>query len=179
MLHGKAMTISVAYDVYKECCEGGLDVSWRRKPVTFFRFREKLAHQMLTYPPKDRKCPGDEMFRVATRQHKDRRTPSPPRRSLTPTSASASSSSASSNGVGKHHLQAASRRLCGFLDKLEQHEESLTKLNNHQACVMCGGPAYYQCINCPNTPTPHVRPHKDRKVSCFIRYHNTSRFGIT
>ena len=63
MNHGKALAVVVAYDIYKECAEGKLDVTWGvKKPVDFYRFHEKLAHQMLKYSPRDRKYPGDNQF---------------------------------------------------------------------------------------------------------------------
>ena len=65
MLHGKALAVVVAYDIYLECAAGKLDPTWRvDKPVDFHRFREKLAVQiqMLTYSPKNLSYPGDEKF---------------------------------------------------------------------------------------------------------------------
>jgi hypothetical protein len=61
--------------MYLECCEGKMRAGeWTiNKPVSFHRFREKLATQMLQYDPKDRKYPGDGHFRVSTQQHKARR----------------------------------------------------------------------------------------------------------
>ena len=50
MNHGKAIAVLVAYDIYLECCEGKLDPSWEiTAPVSFHRFQEKLAKQMLQY----------------------------------------------------------------------------------------------------------------------------------
>ena len=48
MQHGKKLGITVAYDVYRECTEGGLDKDWKTDIVDFYLFREKLAEQMLS-----------------------------------------------------------------------------------------------------------------------------------
>jgi len=53
-------------------CEG-LQRGWKvERPASFHRFCEKLARQMLNCDPTQRKHPGDEKFRVSTRQHKAR-----------------------------------------------------------------------------------------------------------
>ena len=63
MIHGKTMAIVVAYDIYRECCAGKLDASWKlERPVDFHTFRERLALQMLQYSPKNNHYPGDEKF---------------------------------------------------------------------------------------------------------------------
>ena len=69
MVHRKALAIVVAYDMYLECTEGQLDASWRiKKPVDFFRFREKLGKQMLTYSPK--LCKYTQVISCFEKQHK-------------------------------------------------------------------------------------------------------------
>ena len=73
MIHGKALAIVVAYDIYRECCTGKLDRTWSAQPVDFHRFRERLAVQMLQYSPKQRLYPGDEKFRVSTQVNKTKR----------------------------------------------------------------------------------------------------------
>jgi hypothetical protein len=74
MLRAKAMAVIVAYDMYLECCEGKLHSLWKvEKPVSFYIFRQRLAIQMLTYSATNRKYPGDNNFRISTKQHKDRR----------------------------------------------------------------------------------------------------------
>ncbi len=60
MIHGKALAVVVAYDMYLECSEGELEPAWKvEKPMDFWSFREKLSEQMLQYKPTRRKYPGD------------------------------------------------------------------------------------------------------------------------
>ena len=48
VLHGKALAVVVAYDMYLECCKGKLNAEWKiEKPLDFWHFREKLTEQML------------------------------------------------------------------------------------------------------------------------------------
>ena len=61
MLHGKALAVVVAYDMYLEVAEGNLRGEWKLdEPMSFWRFHEKLAEGMLKYKPSARKYPGDE-----------------------------------------------------------------------------------------------------------------------
>jgi hypothetical protein len=55
--------------MYLECCEGKLNAEWKiEKPMSFWRFREKLSEQMLAYNPINRLYPGDQNMRVSTQQ---------------------------------------------------------------------------------------------------------------
>ena len=103
--------------MYLECCEGVLDQDWKvDKPVSFHRFREKLARQQLQYDPRERKYAGDEFYWVATQQ--PTRYRSPPRSSKTSSSASCSSvDSNTSSSVTSEQLKLADTRLCGDLSK--------------------------------------------------------------
>jgi hypothetical protein len=84
MLHAKAMAIVVAYDIYLELAEGGVDPDWKLvddkekpNPVDFHVFRETLARQMLAYTPKKNKYLGDDKFRSYTKLGKAKRARSP------------------------------------------------------------------------------------------------------
>lgn len=182
MTHAKAMAITIAYDIYLEVCEGQLHAECKvEKPVTFFRFREKLAKQMLHYSPKHRKYFGDANFRCSTQQPIRRRTPSPgPRRSILQSSSSDDASALCSVAT-RDQVEAASDRLCGDLNSLEQHEAAMEQLKYYRACVICGKSAYWKCTKCPNQPVLHRHPPKgsDDNISCHVKYHNTLRYGIT
>eukprot|EP00978_Attheya_sp_CCMP212_P048336 scaffold506263_cov224-Attheya_sp.AAC.1 len=68
------MSVVVAYDMYKECCEGDLDPEWKiEKPMDFYTFREKLSEQLLSYRPEARKYPGDENHRKSLQQSRQQR----------------------------------------------------------------------------------------------------------
>jgi hypothetical protein len=44
MNHAKAMGLAVAYGMYKECTEGGLDPQWNvDKPVLYHKFHDSLS----------------------------------------------------------------------------------------------------------------------------------------
>jgi len=177
MIHGKAMAVVVAYDIYLECCTGNLTPGWKTKAVSFYRFREILARQMLHYSPTDRKYPGDEAMRACTQQNQKKRR-------LTMSSSSIPSTVSSqyktSTGVDREHLEQAEPRLCGFLDDLLHHERSIVALKgkSHHVCHCCGHPAYHICTACPGNPALHIRATKGRPNSCFLHYHNTSSFGL-
>ena len=55
MLHAKAMSVVVEYDMYLEVAEGNLRGGWNLdEPMDFWRFRENLANGMLKYNPSAR-----------------------------------------------------------------------------------------------------------------------------
>jgi hypothetical protein len=48
------MGIVAAYDMYKECCDGLLDATWKvdvKDRMTYSEFRMKLSKQMLECDP--------------------------------------------------------------------------------------------------------------------------------
>jgi len=187
MLHAKALALVVAYDIYKECCEGKMqEGKWRiKKLVSFYRFREKLACQMMEYSPTNRKYPGDEKFRVSTQQHKARRA--------LQTSLSSSSNGTMTSNAGnlsKQDFDNNQKRLCGDLTPLYPHIEHCVPIPNkgHKVCVVCGEMAYHVCMECVGPDgnkgvALHVKAggkHTANKTStpCFFHYHNTSFFGL-
>ena len=189
MLHGKALAIVIAYDMYKECCEGLLNPTWKCEPVDFHRFRDRLAKQMLTYNPTNLHYMGDERFRVSTQLNKARRRKTPSSSST----ATVESTYSTSTGVDRNILEGATGRVCGFLSDLLQHEASVVRLPNkkHLQCMCCGKQAYYKCTLCPGEPPLHMPPppapaaaaanetaeNDVRKNSCFLHYHNTGSLG--
>lgn len=178
MIHGKAMAVVIAYDIYLECCAGALDASWKvSRPVDFHRFREKLALQCLQYSPKHCKYPGDERFREHTQLKKNNRTRT--NRSSNSVSSGSVTTYTTSSGIGAKEVEEASGRLCGFLDELLEHERSIAPIPNkgHAVCLCCGKQAYTKCNLCPNKPAIHMNIPKGRRNSCFIHYHNTASFG--
>jgi hypothetical protein len=180
MIHGKRLAVTVAYDMYLECAEGMLEQDWKvRRPVDFHRFREKLAIQMLQYSPKNNIYPGDDKFRVSTQvpKKKRRRTSI----SVATDQAAVESIELRGNGlIGREALEGAQGHLCGFLDDLLLHEQSVEQFPNrgHQVCACCGKPTYTRCMKCPGNPAFHLTKPKGRINSCFIHYHNTSSFGL-
>jgi len=178
MIHGKALAVVVAYDMYLECCTGNLVPAWKTAPVTFYRFREVLAKQMLTYSPTKREYPGDERMRACTQQSKKKRVTSTTSVNTALSSVS-SSEYTTDSGINSSSLDSAGSRLCGFLDDLLEHERGMKTIENkgHQVCRCCGKPAYTYCSVCPGNPAIHVRASHGKKNSCFLHYHNTASFG--
>jgi len=185
MTHAKAMAITVAYDIYKEVCEGLLDPSYKiDKPVTFFRFREKLAKQMLHYSPKHKRYSGDDKFRCSTQVPVAKRRSPSPRRSLTLNGSSSEDTSTlgtTTSCATRDEIESQSSRLCGDLSMFEKHERSMVQFKSYRSCVICGHSCYWKCMKCPDQPVMHRNLCKGStdNVSCHVKYHNTLRYGIT
>ncbi len=61
-LHAQSIGIVAAYDMYKECCDGLLDATWKvdeKDRMSYSEFCKKLSKQMLEYDPKNNLYNGD------------------------------------------------------------------------------------------------------------------------
>ena len=187
MLHAKSMAVVIAYDLYLECAEGHMRAGeWKQaKPVSFHRFREKLATQMLEYDPRKRKYLGDERFRASTSQHKSRRPPLPTELSHSGASGDSTVTSVTSKSIER----ASGRRLCGDLCPLIEHMSSIRPIphRNSKVCVVCGKDCYHVCTKCIGEDgkagvamhaAPNLRGVGETGIPCYLHYHNTSFFGL-
>jgi len=150
--------------------------------VLLYHFCEKLAKQMLNYLPTDRKYPGDEKFRAATKQHTSRR--------VIHRSFSTGSTITSSSALTCETFAQNKNQLCGDLTPLYAHMQQCVPIDNkgHKICVVCGEMAYHACVKCVGPDGKqgvalHVQTHKDNKtnkssIPCFYHCHNTSFFGL-
>ena len=63
-----SITISSAYNIYLESCEGLLCNFWGfENPVTYQKFREIISSQMISYNTLQKRYPGDYNMRSVTR----------------------------------------------------------------------------------------------------------------
>ena len=65
-LYELSLAIIVSYNMYNECCDGGLDLIWKidmKERLTFAEFRLRLSGQMLRYHTFENKNAGDKKFR--------------------------------------------------------------------------------------------------------------------
>jgi len=181
MLHAKALAVTVAYDVYLECTEGTLNIDWKQtKPADFYTFREKLAKQMLSYSPQDRKYPGDEKFRVATQQPRKRRKHTNVSE-INSSATSATTAVSTGTSVSRDCIIANRKRLCGDLTVLYSHVQSVKPTDSSgRICVVCGKRCYSICVVCGEA-MHRFTSKKDTAgtVPCFYHYHNTSFFGLS
>jgi hypothetical protein len=71
------MVVVATYDMYKECCEGLLDSTWKideKERMSYYEFCMKLSKQMLEYDPRNNQYNGENKLRLFTQNHKVRRT---------------------------------------------------------------------------------------------------------
>ena len=71
------MVVVATYDMYKECCEGLLDSTWKideKEMISCSEFCMKLSKQMLEYNPRNNQYNGDNKLRAFIQNHKTRRT---------------------------------------------------------------------------------------------------------
>ena len=111
-----------AYDMYIECCEGGLDAEWsvdKKNRMSFRDFRLRLSEQMLSYDSQNQSYKGDEAFRAVTKLSKQKRE--------------VKAYWKGENGgvnlknfkIAKSSSRHSPSRLCGPLDDLDRHIRTL------------------------------------------------------
>jgi hypothetical protein len=165
------MVVIAAYDMYIECCEGNLDEEWfvpEKDRMTFLQFRMTLSEQMLQYDPKDQLYPGESNTRFVTKMKKAKR-----KKPTAPTFAR--------GGVILENFKkaktAVGSRLCGSLDDLAAHMNSMRKTGNTSPCQVCGKGTAWKCDMCGE----HMCVLNNRSFNgarCAIHYHNDSFFGL-
>ena len=193
MLHAKAMTIVTAYDMYIECAAGKLDPLWKvQKPMSFWRFRERLSIQILQYDPQHRLYPGDDALRKSTQQSKAQRKASKVRASAL------SDSGGSKRGRGRPNKRAASptvpngvtavalstastgrnARLCGNLSNLMRHINSRIYDKHGCQCVYCGLDSNWKCGICKEWVHWYPKTGVAKGADCYMKYHDEEYFGL-
>jgi hypothetical protein len=123
MNHAKAMGLAVAYNMYKECAEGGLDPAWKcEKPVSYHKFHDILSRQMMQWDPAHQAYPGDKNMRRVQQLNKEKRV-TKKRRNFElngyEDSVSVEEYKKSKNGPNP--------RLCGNLSEFTRHANSILK----------------------------------------------------
>ena len=180
MNHAKALAVTTACDMHLECSEGKLNNDWKVTPVNFHRFREKLGMQMMRYDPRHRLHFGDERFRVCAQQNKSQRRRTSPCRASSSSSESVQSTSSGVDGETLSSITASSTRLCGFLDNLIKHSESIKRYpgHNQRVCVVCGKQTAKHCSKCDKAMHLNPPDGSDTNASCFMLWHDTGFFGL-
>jgi hypothetical protein len=177
MLHAKAMSIVVAYDIYLELAEGMVNNDWKlNKPVDFYTFRETLARQMLSYNPRNVKYLGDDKFRAFTQTAKAKRAPSPPLPPATDGTITTTTAGISEAALAKGSTK---KRLCGFMGTLKDHFEACGSMERGKKlnCAFCNRPTYQFCSLC-EVPMHKFVDKESREIPCFYHWHDTGCFGL-
>jgi hypothetical protein len=191
VLHGKALAVVVAYDMYLECCEGKLNAEWKiEKPLNFWSFRENLSEQMLAYKPTHRRYPGDQNMMSTHRGTTTTSSSSIRGRGRPSRSQSPASDVTPIGRVTKEQLTLQSKRrattgqpphsrLCGDLTHIQQHINSaVTALKRPKVCAVCGEPAYSKCGLCDVTLHHFSKRGANAGAECYLLYHSDAFFGL-
>ena len=74
MCHANAFAGLMAYQMYRECAEGIVNLDWKlNEPMNAKDFREVLGQQMCDYRSYHLKYPGDANFRTTTHRNQRQR----------------------------------------------------------------------------------------------------------
>lgn len=173
--HAHAMVVIAAYDMYKYCCEGLGDPSWfveESKRMSFREFRLKLSQQMLEWDPAAGLLPGDSNFRYYTKLSNNQRTVAKRK---------AEDLEYQCDGVTEANFTLAKtdkrKRLCGDLDGLIEHTESMLRKTNLADCEVCGKKTLWRCMKC-TVPLCVLEKGAFSGATCMLRFHSDSFFGL-
>ena len=179
MRHAKAITMSMAYNIYVQCCEGSVDPEWKMKPVTSTRFKQELSLQMVTYKAWNKKYPGDERMRGATQQNiKKRGGAFNDEVSLVRCKDREVRVSYEQFEKEKKQVRKGKKpRLCSDdLELLKEHIQSMKKVHP-AACGYCGKKTVMKCGICD----VHLCLKEGTKIttmSCPFDFHNDRLYGL-
>lgn len=177
--HCMSIAVIAAFDMYHECCDGGLDPEWaipKKQRMSFSKFRQELSKQMLSYNPVLELYPGDKFFRTVTKKRKTERESI--RSGLTTIN--------EDEPLADAFLQAKSPkigfdppppRLCGPLNQLQQHLSSCEKKSWRGDCEMCGQKTDWKCSIC-NKWMCTLADRNWNGAECAVRFHNDYFFGL-
>ena len=181
MRHAKAIAMSMAYHLYVQCCEGGVDPEWKMKPVASTRFKQELSSQMVQYKAWNKKYPGDEMMRGATQRNKNKRGGADSNEEVVSlVRCNDREVRVSYEQYEKEKKQVRKRkkpRLCsGDLDLLKEHIQSMKKVHP-AACGYCGKKTVMKCGICD----VHLCIKEGTSIttmSCPFDFHNDRLYGL-
>lgn len=174
-LHALSLGVIACYDMYIECCEGGLDPEWKVKEkerMSFSTFRFLLSKQMMGYTPSDNCYSGDDKFRESTRKHKKRR--------VSGEDESKDDSSFPDTGVTMDNLRVARQngRFCDTIDEIQTHFGAIVNTNNACLCEVCGRKCYWKCGRCGKFMCA-TQGRKWHGAQCAFLYHKEGFFGLS
>ena len=170
--HGKALAVTVAYDMYLECAEGIINPEWKLdKTVDFHTFCDILSKQMLSYDPKKQDYPGDNKMRVVTQQSLKRR--------YSPHKEPREKNSGSERCSANQYRQACQeKRFCVDLASYEKHLCSMENTKHGVKCFVCGNLCYKKCALCKVSLHHFDRKGDGHGKNCFLQYHSKNYFGL-
>ena len=178
MRHGKAIAMSMAYRLYLQCAEGGVDPEWKVRPVSGPAFKHRMSLQMVTYKARDMRYPGDEKMRASTQTGKRYRG----------TSEGGTAIMTLDNNTKRVHYDKyldvkmpkerfKKSRLCADdMTLLKEHINSM--VCKHRAkCHYCGKPTFMMCMLC-GVHVCFKNSTNTASLSCVLHYHDDDYYGI-
>lgn len=172
--HAHAMVVIAAYDMYRYCSAGLGDKDWFVEPskrMSFREFRLKLSEQMLQWDPAAGLLPGDVLFRYNKKLSNKQRDNKRKSESL----------EYECDGVTEANYSLAKsdkrQRLCGDLDVLIEHTESMVRKTNSVACEVCGKGTLWRCGKCSKALCV-LDKGSFAGGTCMLRFHSDSFFGL-
>jgi hypothetical protein len=171
------MGIVAAYDMYKECCDGMLDSTWKvdvKDRMSYTEFRMKLSKQMLEYDPKKNMYNEDDKQRSFTQNNKVRRSNDDndmesceQRELLYP-----------EDGLTLANFKLARtfpRLQCKLASDFGRHLANIVVATNSKPCKVCGRKCLTKCFICGKLMCTNQR--KWNGARCDLLFHSDEFFG--
>ena len=175
-MHAKAIAMSMAYSLYVQCAEGGVDPEWETTPVSATKFRHRLSSQMVNYKASNLMYPGDDKMRGATQMRKGKRGIN--ETLLVKCKDIIRRVSYSQYLHEKTPWRGKKTRLCANnMHLFKEHMNSMKKIHK-AACQMCGDITYMKC----GISNKHICLKSNRAsmstVSCCVDFHDDQMHGL-
>jgi len=182
MLHGIALVVVVAYDMYLEAARGSLRPEWKiEHPMDFHQFRDRLSGQMLKYNPAMKLYPGDSKFRVSTQMNKKKQNRlNAMHKKIRLSSKSISSGGTSCLDVEEYREALRSEHFCTDSTNLQSTCVPMCRI--HQSLVaIVSGVIKRRTLYAKNVVFGCTISHKGERIvtkPCSLYYHDPDCFGF-
>jgi hypothetical protein len=150
-----------------------LNAAWKipqKKSMSFKSFRLKLSGQMLAYDPRDALYPADDKTRAFSQQNEQTRNKR--RRSVGdyPGYGDFQYTNRAHRANGTTQKKDVEARLCGDLDRLQEHIDSKEKFDNGNLCAVYNVKATYKCGKCK--VALHFLTGRNTQTTAFVSLNN-------
>ena len=179
MRHGKAIAMCMAYQMYEQCAEGGVDPDWKlEKPMSAIAFRKRPTQQMCDYRPQHMQYPGDKSMRSTTQLRKKLRGQRKKDREALDIGDDGRFRVSYEQYLDAKCPRGRVSRLCSDnLVLLKEHLNSCERCSEG-TCDVCGRKCYNRCGICMKHCC-FKSGTSQTSLLCSIDLHNDDYFGLT
>ncbi len=177
-LHVQSMVVVAAFDMYKECCEGLLDSTWKineKERMSYSEFFMKLSKQILKYDTRNNQYNENNKLCLFTQNHKTRR---PIKYAMDTCEQLGKSFAESGLTIDNFRKGMMFPRLqCWLASDFGNHLASIVITTNGLPCEVCGKKCLTKCQLC-NKCMCTMDKRRWNGAKCAVLFHGEEFFGL-